>query len=683
MLIYTFQHITGFGEVREKEFYNRNIFTWDDYDEKYTSQLSLGFVESIFEESRLKLKNKDADFFSKKLPSNLQYRIPHTFPDETLFLDIETTGLSRYYDKITIIGWSFKNTYKVFINGFDNNRKELYNDFKKAKCIITFNGAIFDLPFIKATFSDLKIPACHIDLRFFGKRLGFDGGQKSIEKKLEIKRPETLIEIDGAEATVLWYKYKEGDKKSLKKLIQYNESDINGMKVLFEQFSRLVIKESNAPISQKKVIPFSKYKSKSAFTLEEKEKGKIFIPQYIGKVGPQIFLRDLTDVSEETIVGIDLTGSEKKATGWCLLKNNSAITRPIYLDEELIEETIKLKPAIISIDSPLSLPFGRISVYDSDPGRNVFGITRECERIMAKRGVKSYPCLIQSMQKLTERGMRLADRFRKLGFPVIESYPGAAQDILGIPRKRRSMEYLIKGLQRFGINGDYDKPGITHDEIDAITSALVGYFFLANQFEALGNENEDYLIIPELNKSVNAVNRIVIGLSGLISSGKTTSGRIFESLGFAYGRYSLVLNRHLEEQGKDITRSNLQEFGDFVNKHKGQRWLGIELLKLLPIDKNLVIDGLRFPEDHAFLKETFGKNFYHIHLQAKLDNRKQRYYEKPENDKPFEDANAHSVENDVTKLSNFADIVLPNDGLLSELEENLKKIAVKLCQYQS
>jgi hypothetical protein len=37
---------------------------------------------------------------------------------------------------------------------------------------------------------------------------------------------------------------------------------------------------------------------------------------------------------------------------------------------------------------------------------------------------------------------------------------------------------------------------VTHDEIDAITSALVGLFYLADDYIALGTAAEDYLIVP-------------------------------------------------------------------------------------------------------------------------------------------------------------------------------------------
>jgi dephospho-CoA kinase len=303
---------------------------------------------------------------------------------------------------------------------------------------------------------------------------------------------------------------------------------------------------------------------------------------------------------------------------------------------------------------------------------------------MAKRGVKSYPCLIPSMQKLTERGILLANRFRKLGFAVIESYPGAAQDILGIPRKKKSMEYLIKGLHSFGIKGTYERPEVSHDEIDAITSAIVGYFYLADQYEALGNENEDYLIIPEL-KSVEKleINKsITIGLSGELSSGKTTSGELLVKLGFSYGRYSMVIASLLKNQNNEVNRLTMQAMGENVNKHKGQRWLGNELLKLLPNNKKLVIDGLRFLEDHSFLRERFKTDFYHIHLIADEEIRKERYYKKEINNTSFEEANEHLVENEVKKLQNFADIILPNIGSISNLEIELTQIINKLCQSQ-
>ena len=103
------------------------------------------------------------------------------------------------------------------------------------------------------------------------------------------------------------------------------------------------------------------------------------------------------------------------------------------------------------------------------------------------------------MQKLTMRGIYLTKILDSAGFKVIESYPGAAQDILRFPRKRINLKELEIDLMNMGITPYCDREPITHDQIDALTSALVGYFYLARQYEAIGNIEEEYLIIPCLD----------------------------------------------------------------------------------------------------------------------------------------------------------------------------------------
>jgi predicted nuclease with RNAse H fold len=192
-----------------------------------------------------------------------------------------------------------------------------------------------------------------------------------------------------------------------------------------------------------------------------------------------------TAAESATIVGIDLTGSETRPSGWCVLTGNVAETEMMATDDEMIARILATSPSLVSIDSPLSIPFGRTCVEDDDPGRAEFGIMRRCERELKRRGINVYPCLLPSMQGLTKRGMRLAARLRRLGVPVIESYPGAAQDIMGIPRKGAGEAFLKAGLEGFGVSGDFLTKAVRHDELDAITSAIVGSFFLAGKYEAL------------------------------------------------------------------------------------------------------------------------------------------------------------------------------------------------------
>jgi hypothetical protein len=54
MLEYTFQHLPGYGDVKEKELWKRNIHTWDDYDRIQQKQLQFEFgnVKSAIQEAR-------------------------------------------------------------------------------------------------------------------------------------------------------------------------------------------------------------------------------------------------------------------------------------------------------------------------------------------------------------------------------------------------------------------------------------------------------------------------------------------------------------------------------------------------------------------------------------------------------------------------------------------------------
>jgi dephospho-CoA kinase len=259
---------------------------------------------------------------------------------------------------------------------------------------------------------------------------------------------------------------------------------------------------------------------------------------------------------------------------------------------------------------------------------------------------------------------------------------------MSIPRKRADLTLLKAGLAEFGISGDFENRDVSHDELDAITSAAVGLFFMSGKFEALGNEAEEFLIIPDMKPGRNPWGkRKVVGLSGSISSGKTTAGKHLESLGFAYGRYSQVLRTILRERGIPVTRESLQEVGEEIYEGLGQRWLGSELLKRMPESGDIVIDGLRHPEDHSFLSEMFGPDFLHIHIEAPESVRRERYADEGTTAE-FTKAELHPVESNIPKLAEFAHTSVENaDGLdpfltkISELINNhFRKEGNNICQ---
>lgn len=676
MLTSTFRHFKGIGAKTERDLWRSGVRSWQDFESRHTIQLPMFEIATPAAElrqvwdSKAALDKEDADYFALSLPKQEHYRIALSFSSKTLFLDIETTGLSRYYDKITLVGWSFGREYNVYIKGDDP--EPLRKALAEAKAIVTFNGALFDIPFLRDEFPELVMPIAHIDLRFLAKRVGLVGGQKEIESRVGLQRPGLLSQLRGEAAPVLWHKYRKGDLESLKLLISYNQADIEGMKFVLDTVVERLMDLNQLP--KHLISPFKFSGGLSYLTLDELFGAtKVFVREYKGDRGPLVHSHEL-GVPHHRIVGIDLTGSESRPSGWCFLHDGRAITERLSSDDDLIAATTRVKPELVSIDSPLSLPRGRITVEDSDSGRELYGIMRECERILKKRGVNVYPSLIRSMQALTARGIRLAKYFRSIGIPVIESYPGAAQDIMNIPRKQADLSLLKAGLAEFGISGEFECQDVSHDELDAITSAVVGLFFKSGKFEALGNEYEDYLIIPDIKASkVPSGRRKVIGLSGPISSGKTTAGRFLESQGFTYGRYSQVLQAVLEKQGTRVTRESLQQLGDEIHQGLGQRWLGSELIKAMPETRDLVIDGLRHPEDHSFLAEKFGDDFIHIHISA-CENLRRKRYVLEGTDAEFCSAIAHQVESSVPLMRELAQASVENDRTLEAFFEEILKI---------
>ena len=61
-------------------------------------------VSTILESSFEAYEKKDVDFFARRLDNNYFYRIALSYPEDVIFVDIETTGLSKYYDQITLVG---------------------------------------------------------------------------------------------------------------------------------------------------------------------------------------------------------------------------------------------------------------------------------------------------------------------------------------------------------------------------------------------------------------------------------------------------------------------------------------------------------------------------------------------------------------------------------------------------
>ncbi len=235
MLNNTYIHIPGIGAATEQRIWGCGIRNWEELLENHSMiriarnrkrLLLSGVAESVEQ-----LASGSHVYFAKMLAPGHQWRAYRHFRDETAYIDIETTGLSPQYSKITVIGIFDGKETKTYIRGI--NLQEAPAELAKYKQLVTFNGARFDLPFIEHEFPGF-FNHLHTDLMYPLKKLGLNGGLKNIEHTLGLPRSKETEGIAGLDAVRLWNTYKRGDDEALDLLIKYNTEDVENLEKLIE-----------------------------------------------------------------------------------------------------------------------------------------------------------------------------------------------------------------------------------------------------------------------------------------------------------------------------------------------------------------------------------------------------------------------------------------------------------------
>jgi hypothetical protein len=93
----------------------------------------------------------------------------------------------------------------------------------------------------------------------------------------------------------------------------------------------------------------------------------------------------------------------------------------------------------------------------------------------------------------------------------------------------------------------------------------------------------------------------------------------------------------------------------------------------------IVVDGLRFRQDHAFLTERFGTRFLHLHVTAGTDLRRERYRRAYPRDSSFEQSDRDPVETEVDDLAPLAAAKIDNSSTIGDLERAVVKIVETLA----
>jgi len=389
-----------------------------------------------------------------------------------------------------------------------------------------------------------------------------------------------------------------------------------------------------------------------------------------------------------TVIGIDLTAGDK-ATGIAKLDGLDVETTSLLTDDEILAYIKQHRPKIISIDSPLGLPGGGTEINPEA------GIVRVAEQDLASIGIPAYPALIDSMQNLTLRGIKLRRIISGLPYKplVIESYPGAAQDILSIPRKQQGLDLLRDGLKRLGLKGSGLKTR-SHDEMDAITSAIVGRYFEAGQYEAMGIPSEAQLIVPKV-PPLAFDDQPIVCLAGKTGAGKSVVARYLSVFyGFHWMRTRNVIRELLiEDQSKpkrrrlfgrsitadSISEADLREFGAIILDRYHQVPLREKLASMLTNERRpIVLDSIR---DLVDVKEGIAQKrpvtIWFIDANDTIILTRLRNKKKFSEDRI---RSASPVDHTAALIRGSADYVISNNGSLEDLRWKLDDTLFSMLQ---
>ena len=178
MLQNTFIHIQSIGAVTEQRLWESGLNDWDAFSDDISMPLSgkrKYLLKNGIDESRQHLYQNNPVYFSKCLPANQSWRFFPEFRNSTVYLDIETTGLDRYFNDITTIALYDGESIQTYVQG--QNLENFIEDIHKYKVIVSYNGKSFDVSFLEHYFN-IKLGHAHIDLRYILYSLGFKGGLK-------------------------------------------------------------------------------------------------------------------------------------------------------------------------------------------------------------------------------------------------------------------------------------------------------------------------------------------------------------------------------------------------------------------------------------------------------------------------------------------------------------------------
>ncbi|MBF0329058.1 MAG: ribonuclease H-like domain-containing protein [Nitrospirae bacterium] len=230
MIRNTFSMLNGIGEKLERRIWQSGILTWKDFCECNEIEGISADRKHAYDDQLLKaseaLGSRNAEYFAAMMKRREHWRLYELFKEEIVCLDIETNGYQHNSGGyVTVVGLYDGHECKTFVRGENLTTENLNRALYGYKCLITFYGSGFDVPFLQRSFPGVLFDIPHFDLCYAARRLKIEGGLKKLEVMFGIDRDENTRGMNGYDAVRLWEEVKRGNLAAKELLLKYNKED--------------------------------------------------------------------------------------------------------------------------------------------------------------------------------------------------------------------------------------------------------------------------------------------------------------------------------------------------------------------------------------------------------------------------------------------------------------------------
>ena len=177
----------------------------------------------------------------------------------------------------------------------------------------------------------------------------------------------------------------------------------------------------------------------------------------------------------------------------------------------------------------------------------------------------------------------------------------------------------------------------------------------------------------------------VVAVVGMAGSGKSAVSRVFEGRGFIRVRFGDITDEEIKKRGLPLNEESERHIRELLRKEHGMvayAKLNLPRIETALTKSDVVIDGLYSWEEHIFLKDYFGDNFWVIAVWASPQTRYARLTNRLR--RPLTVAEAAS--RDCSEIENvnkggpiaMADITIINESSLDDLKKKTERIIERL-----